>query len=112
MEEVWRRGTPATVRAVMEALNGRAGRERAYTTYLTIMRRLDAKGLLSRERVGRSDVYSPALSRDEYVLARAREEVRALVAEYGDVALVQFARHVEGLDERRRRRLRRLARSG
>jgi len=112
MEEVWRQGQPTTVRAVMDALNARATKERAYTTIMTIMRRLDDKQLLSREREGKTDIYSARLSREEYLEARARAEVGALVDEYGDAALVHFARHMDKLDRKRRDQLRRLARDG
>src|SRR4051794_6195418 len=85
MEEMWRR-EEATVRDVLEALN-RGRKERAYTTVMTIMRRLDEKGLLRRKRTGKTDVYRPRLSREDYVEQRARAEVGALVDEYGDLAL-------------------------
>jgi predicted transcriptional regulator len=112
MEEVWRGREPTTVRAVLEALNRRARKERAYTTVMTIMRRLDDKGLLSRTREGKTDIYSARMSRDQYLEARARAEVGALVDEYGDAALVHFARHMGKLDRKRREQLRRLARDG
>jgi predicted transcriptional regulator len=54
MEEVWERGE-ASVRDVMAALNADAEKERAYTTYVTIMARLDSKGLLERRRQGKTD---------------------------------------------------------
>ena len=60
----WRssgRAAEATVRDVQEALNARGGKVRAYTTLLTVMTRLDGKGLLVRRRAGRLDVYAPAL---------------------------------------------------
>jgi predicted transcriptional regulator len=110
MEEVWRQGRPTTVREVMGALNRRAPRERAYTTIMTIMRRLDGKGLLRRERDQKTHIYSAAISRDDYLEARARAEVGAVVEEYGDAALVHFARHMGRLDRKRRDQLRRLAR--
>ena len=66
MEELWAR-SEATVREVQEALNARGGKVRAYTTLLTVMTRLDGKGLLVRRRAGRLDVYAPALSRDAYL---------------------------------------------
>jgi predicted transcriptional regulator len=110
MEEVWRQGRPTTVRAVMDALNARSAKERAYTTIMTIMRRLDDKQLLSRRREGKTDIYSARLSREEYLEARAQAEVGALVDEYGDAALVHFARHMDKLDRKRREQLRRLAR--
>ncbi len=108
MEEVWRRGE-ATVRDVQEALNARGGKVRAYTTLLTVMTRLDAKGLLVRRRAGRLDVYAPALGRDEYLQARAEAQVAALVEDYGDLALAHFARHIGRLDPERLETLRRLA---
>ncbi|MBA3264167.1 MAG: BlaI/MecI/CopY family transcriptional regulator [Thermoleophilaceae bacterium] len=112
MEQVWREDRPTTVRSVMDALNQRAAKERAYTTIMTIMRRLDAKGLLSRRRDGKTDIYSARLSRDDYLEARARAEVGALVDEFGDAALVHFARHMNRLDRKRRDQLRRLAEDG
>ena len=109
MEELWSVGE-ARVRSVMEALNAQSDRQRAYTTVMTIMGRLHGKGLLQRRREGRMDVYVPAMSRDEYLHGRAQAEVGALVEEYGDVALVYFAKQMNELDDADRRRLRRLAR--
>jgi predicted transcriptional regulator len=109
MEELWTQGE-ASVRTIMEALNARVHKARAYTTYMTIMARLYKKGVLDRRREGKTDFYAPKLTRDEFMAARARTEVELLVAEYGDVALSHFARQVASLDPARRRALRRLAR--
>jgi predicted transcriptional regulator len=111
MEEAWEQGE-CTVRAVLDGLNARSEPQRAYTTILTVMQRLYAKELLRRERRGRKDVYVPALSREQYAEARAELQVEALVSEYGDVALAEFARRVSGLDPERRKQIRRLARGG
>jgi predicted transcriptional regulator len=108
MDELWAR-TEATVRDVQEALNARGEKVRAYTTLLTVMTRLDAKGLLVRRRAGRLDVYAPAMPRDTYLQARAESEVAALVADFGDLALAHFARHIGTLDPERLEKLRRLA---
>ena len=109
MEEVWRQDGPTTVKLVMEALNRRAKPPRAYTTYMTVMRRLDDKGLLRRRRSGRYDTYRPTMTRDEYRERRASAEVRGLVDQFGDVALAHFARSLSSLDPAQQRRLRRLA---
>lgn len=109
MEEVWRR-EEATVREVLEALNASASRERAYTTVMTVMAKLHRKGLLDRRREGKTDFYRPIMSREQYLEARAQAEVGALVDEYGEVALVHFARQMDQLDPKRREQLRRLAR--
>jgi len=108
MEEIWRRGE-ATVRDVQEALNARGDKTRAYTTLLTVMTRLDGKGLLVRRRAGRLDVYAPVMAREAYLQARAEAEVAALVADYGDLALAHFARQIGRLDAERLETLRRLA---
>jgi predicted transcriptional regulator len=109
MEELWAQGE-APVRTVMDALNRRTSKKRAYTTYMTIMARLHKKGVLERRREGKTDYYVPKLDRDEFMAARARSEVEGLVAQYGDVALSHFAQQVASLDPARRRALQRLAR--
>lgn len=109
MDHVWVAGT-CTVRETMDALNGSGGRVRAYTTVLTIMQRLDEKGLLARERRGRTDVYRATLTLEEYRDRRAAADVEGVIARYGDEALVYFAREMARIDPDRRRRLQRLAR--
>jgi predicted transcriptional regulator len=109
MEQLWHSGE-APVRAVMDALNDRATKPRAYTTYMTIMSRLHKKGLLSRRREGKTNFYTPRQSREEYQALRAQTEVQELVAQYGDVALSNFAQQMASLDPARRRALQRLAR--
>jgi predicted transcriptional regulator len=109
MEEVWRR-EEANVRAVLDALNAQGAKQRAYTTVMTIMRRLDDKGMLCRRRAGRTDIYEACLSREEYLRARAQVEVDAVVEQYGEAAFVHFARQMAALDPKQRQKLTRLAR--
>lgn len=106
MEQMWGR-EEATVREIMEALN-RGPKERAYTTIMTIMRRLDEKGLLRRKRHGKTDIYSTVLSRDSYREGRAQAEVAAVLNEFGDLALAHFSEHVGKLDPERVSELREL----
>ena len=110
MEEVWRQDGPTTVRAIMAALNARADKERAYTTIMTIMARLARKGVLRRELHGKTYLYAPVASREDYMELRARAEVGALVEEYGELALASFAREIAKLDAGRSGELERLAR--
>ncbi len=109
MGAVWDHGE-SSVRQVMETLNADAARPRAYTTYMTIMARLDGKGLLTRRREGKSDLYRPRFSRDEYADVRARAEVDSIVDQFGELALAHIARQMAALDPARRRALERLAR--
>jgi predicted transcriptional regulator len=109
MEEMWARGE-ASVREVMEALNADSDKERAYTTYMTIMTRLDGKGLLERRREGKTDFYTPLYTRDQYADLRARAELDSVVDQFGELALAHIARQWARLDPQRRRALQRLAR--
>jgi predicted transcriptional regulator len=109
MDEVWRR-EEVTVREVMRALNTAVVRERAYTTYMTIMVRLEAKGMLERRREGKTDYYRAVYTREQYADMRARSEVDSIVDRFGEVALAHIARQMAQLDPQRRRALQRLAR--
>jgi predicted transcriptional regulator len=111
MEQVWNQGE-TTVRSVLEAINGSSEKARAYNTVLTVMGNLDRKGLLTRRREGKTDVYRSSVSRQEYVDVRARAEAGALVGRYGDAAYVAFAREMDRLDPEQRRELLRLSRDG
>ncbi|HWX96286.1 MAG TPA: BlaI/MecI/CopY family transcriptional regulator [Solirubrobacteraceae bacterium] len=109
MEELWERRA-SSVREIMEAVNARAPRPRAYTTYMTIMTRLESKGLLERTREGRTDFYRPLYTRGQYADLRAHAEVESLVDQFGELALGHFARQMAQIDPQRRRALQRLAR--
>ncbi|HWF13850.1 MAG TPA: BlaI/MecI/CopY family transcriptional regulator [Candidatus Acidoferrales bacterium] len=52
-----------TVRDIHRALA--ASRPRAYTTVMTIMDRLEQKGIVARRKVGRAFLYQPKLSAEE-----------------------------------------------
>src|SRR6266436_1414365 len=73
MEVIWARGS-ATVADVVEALNGKD----AYTTILTLMRILKAKGFLSTRKEGRAFVFTPRVDRN----TAARKAVHQLLAKF------------------------------
>jgi predicted transcriptional regulator len=73
MEVVWARGS-ATVAEVVEALQGKD----AYTTILTLMRILKAKGYLSTRKEGRAHVFSPRVDRQ----TAARKAVHQLLSKF------------------------------
>ena len=95
MLAVWSQGE-ATVRTVRDALNRAVDSDRAYTTVMTTMHRLAGKGLLRRRRHGLADVYTATCTKDAYREARAAAEVRAVIARFGDAALVAYVRAAEG----------------
>ena len=73
MEVLWARGS-ATVAEVVEALDGRD----AYTTILTLMRILKAKGYLTTRKEGRAHVFTPRVDRD----TAARKAVHQLLSKF------------------------------
>jgi predicted transcriptional regulator len=109
MDEVWRLGE-SSVRQIMKELNTASERERAYTTYMTIMARLDGKGMLERRREGKTDLYRAVYTRERYANLRSRAELDSIVDQFGEVALAHIARQMAQMDPRHRRALERLAR--
>jgi predicted transcriptional regulator len=108
MEQVWQLGR-ASVHEVHDKLNASDAKQRAYTTVLSVMRRLHQKGFLARERTDRVDYYTPVVSRTRYAHDRTQMIVDSLVDQYGDVALAHFARKVESLSLGQLAKLRELA---
>lgn len=66
----------ANVQAVREFLA--PSKTLAYTTVMTMLDRLTRKDVLSRRKVGRSFVYTPAVTRDEVRRLAIRELVESL----------------------------------
>ena len=73
MEVIWAKGS-ATVAEVVDALEGKD----AYTTILTLMRILKAKGFLSWRKEGRAHVFTPRIDRD----TAARKAVHQLLSKF------------------------------
>jgi predicted transcriptional regulator len=110
MEEIWARDETC-VREVMAALNSRGATVRAYTTYMTIMARLDSKGLLMRRREGKTDFYRAVYTRERYADLRVGAAIDSIVEQFGEVGLAHLARQMAQLEPRHRRSLKRLARA-
>lgn len=64
MAILWKRSEPMSVREVLDELE--SSRPVAYTTVITVIERLRAKGWVTRERNGRAYLYSPTLAEHEY----------------------------------------------
>jgi predicted transcriptional regulator len=93
---------PLTPGEVRERLDSSAGRELSYSTVVTIVSRLHAKGLLSRARSGRGFAYQPV---DEASLAAGRMNVALEAGADRSAVLSSF---VSGLSDRDARLLRQL----
>jgi predicted transcriptional regulator len=102
MAALWEAGRPLSVRDVLGLLNSGRSSQLAYTTVLTVMQRLAAKGALARTSQGRGHAYAPTVA-DEAGLA-----VADVLRTYGDAAIARFAEAAEA-DPDLRERLRKLA---
>lgn len=92
MQSLWAR-FPQRVGDVLEQLNETRVQDDklAYTTVMTVLARLNEKGIVDREKSGRSYRYRPCFTEDELVRELGRDEVARLVDEFGQVALAEFA---------------------
>lgn len=93
MKVLWQRGD-ATVGDVLDKLNASSSRELAYNTVMSVMARLERKGILERERAGRAYVYRANSTREEFLAGRASSAARQLLDEYGDLAVAGFVQQV------------------
>ena len=80
---------PLTVRQIIELSEA----EPAYTTIATVLTNLERKGLVRRERTGRSVLHAPVVSREQHT-ART---MQAALADGGDRA-ASILHFVEGID--------------
>ena len=71
LKALWGHG-PATVRQLNGVLGGR-GRSWAYTTVLTLLQRLQAKGYVASDASGSAHVFRAVVSRDELLDQRLRD---------------------------------------
>lgn len=84
MEVVWRASEPLPVRRVLDELNERRSQPLAYTTVMTVMNRLLAKGALARHGQRRRYLYQ-ATATDAAGIA-----VHDVIRNHGDAAVAHF----------------------
>jgi predicted transcriptional regulator len=84
MDAIWDASRPVSVREIVDALNERRPEPLAYTTVMTVMNRLAAKNVLTRQGERRSYVYE-ATAPDAAGIA-----VRDVIRTYGDAAVAHF----------------------
>lgn len=94
MDAVWADGGPVTARQVESALSqrGPTGRALAYTTVLTVLSRLERKGLVHRDTQERAHTYRAAASRQDHVVELIEQALGH--ADDRAAALQHFARSV------------------
>jgi len=98
MERLWAADGPLTARAVQDHLTTR---DLATTTVLTVLGRLERKGLVARERDGRAHHYRAVGSREDHVAELMNDALDA-AADRG----AALARFVGSIPPEERARLR------
>ncbi|MBW3618875.1 MAG: BlaI/MecI/CopY family transcriptional regulator [Actinobacteria bacterium] len=96
MDVAWRLGD-ATVRDVHDQLA--ATRKIAYTTVMTTMTRLAAKGLLRRDTAGLAHRYRPMVSREHYARETLSSVLGWLLERYPEPAASYLAEVVDAVDD-------------
>ena len=104
VDVLWDSAEPMTARAVTESLTGR---ELAVTTVLTVLSRLEAKGIVRRARDGRAHTYEAIAGREEHtadlmrqVLDTAGDRDDALARFVGSVSMDDIEALRRALDGR------------
>src|SRR4051812_49558786 len=87
----------ATVPEIHAAINERRTTAVAYTTVLTFVQRLSARGLLVREPAGRTFRYSAAQTRDELIATWSDQMIDRLIDDYGPIAIARLDDRLQSL---------------
>ncbi len=103
MKVVWALES-ATVRDVYERL--RARKDVAYTTVLTMMKILEQKGYVTKERADRAFVYRPARPRQQVLGGMVREFIDRVFDGASRPMLVHLVKHTKLSDKQRKALLR------
>jgi predicted transcriptional regulator len=85
MAALWGASGPVTAKFILDALGDRS---LAVTTVLTVLSRLERKGMVRRRRDERAHTYEPVATREEHVAELMREALGT--ADDRDGALVRF----------------------
>lgn len=86
MKIIWSKNSPVAVADVLKELGG----NHAYTTIMTVMSRMEKKGILKRVPQGKSFLYTPKQSKESYANCHLGSIYQTLVNTYGDIAISQF----------------------
>ncbi len=96
MDIIWRKDCEVCVRDIYEYLAGKRGI--AYTTVMTIMGRLAEKNILRKRKEGKTDFYTPSMTREEFTSRVVANVVDSLLEDFADVTLAHFLSRVRQND--------------
>lgn len=70
-----------------------------FNTVMTVMNRLVEKNILQKRTAGRSSMFKPIQSRDEFLNMQSKEMTNELMDEFGDVVVSHMLDALEDADE-------------
>ncbi|MFJ9463121.1 BlaI/MecI/CopY family transcriptional regulator [Viridibacillus arvi] len=70
-----------------------------FNTVMTVMNRLVDKGILQKRTEGRSSLYKPVLSREDFLNTQSKEMTNELMDEFGNVVVSHMLDALEDVDE-------------
>ena len=92
MNILWEAKKPLRPQEVL----GKLGGKHAYTTIMTVLKRMADKKILKRKMCGKAFEYCPCVEREIFVRENLSAIYGSLVNDFGDLAISQF---VDGLKE-------------
>ena len=108
MSLIWERGQQLSVRDVHAALLAE-GDDLAYSTVMTILVRLQARGFLTRVRKGKQFIYESSLDANEFHARAARAMAETLIRDFDQLAIASFVEELAKVSPDRLDELRDLA---
>lgn len=86
MEILWNSDKPLKPAEVLEKLDG----HHAYTTIMTVLKRMSDRKILKREMVGKVYYYTPLACKEKFVESNLKNIYGDLMESYGKMAIANF----------------------
>lgn len=86
MEVLWKAIKPLKPQEVLSQMKG----DYAYTTIMTILKRLADKNIVSRNMSGKVYLYKPCTCKDKFIKQNLSGIIGGLVDSYGQAAIANF----------------------
>ncbi|MEI4768990.1 BlaI/MecI/CopY family transcriptional regulator [Psychrobacillus sp. FJAT-51614] len=86
-----------TIKNVQQVLDREKGTN--FNTVMTVMNRLVEKEILQKRTEGRSSLYKPVLSRDQFLHTQSKEMTNELMDEFGTVVVSHMLDALEDVDD-------------
>lgn len=96
MDVIWSRLKAVTIKEVNAKIS--EDKPMSFNTIMTVMNRLVDKGILQKKLQGKSYVYSPVLTKEQFLEEQSKELSYDLVKEFGSRAVAHMIDAMEQVD--------------